>query len=483
MNNLKNLDLFGVPLVYGIDQRQSKYKSVLGGTLSLFTFLGSFAYAIWIFYLWQTKQMNPKISNSRFVSDYSLLDLKAGLIRLYYWQYDQNLIDPFQTKILLPLVIYNRNNKLTEPSLINETSVTSHGFTYIPKIELGFSKIDGEIYTSEEMYIEIVKCSEIYLQPNEKCASPELSEKFFKQSSNIIVLQIYSTTLDSRDGSEQNGLQELYIQIEESFCYTMNTFLQTNLYELQDYFLFGTSRYKEYISGAVVQTQTSSINYCYKAFNNDALSLVYLGMNGNQMKTIFEYPRAGDILANIGSIVSLLFMIKYIIIVLNQNSLNQMIIAELISFYYPEFKSICITRNWRQKITMVKINEKQVVLEEFLKFYDKAKHQMHQKLNYLNLLYEISRLYFIIRSSKYRGELFKSHSVGIKMNLNTNKDFDVIYDYNSISSAKQKTDNFLLNEDDADIISLTRRKIQINLDFIPDEIINENDFYNANKIV
>lgn len=45
-------------------------------------------------------------------------------------------------------------------------------------------------------------------------------------------------------------------------------------------------------------------------------------MYGNQMKTIFEYPRAGDIFANIGSIVSLLFMIKYIIIFLNQYSLN-----------------------------------------------------------------------------------------------------------------------------------------------------------------
>lgn len=45
-------------------------------------------------------------------------------------------------------------------------------------------------------------------------------------------------------------------------------------------------------------------------------------MNGNQMKTIFEYPRIGDILANIGSIISLLFMSKYVIIILNQYSLK-----------------------------------------------------------------------------------------------------------------------------------------------------------------
>ena len=40
-------------------------------------------------------------------------------------------------------------------------------------------------------------------------------------------------------------------------------------------------------------------------------------MKGNQVKMIFEYPHAGDLLANIGSIVSVLFMIKYLIIVIN----------------------------------------------------------------------------------------------------------------------------------------------------------------------
>ena len=45
-------------------------------------------------------------------------------------------------------------------------------------------------------------------------------------------------------------------------------------------------------------------------------------MKGSQTYTIFEYPRAGDLLANIGSIVSVLFMVKYLIIILNQYSLN-----------------------------------------------------------------------------------------------------------------------------------------------------------------
>lgn len=54
--------------------------------------------------------MNPKISTSKYATDYSTLDLNQDFIKIYYWKYDNNLIDPFKTKILLPLVIYNRQN-------------------------------------------------------------------------------------------------------------------------------------------------------------------------------------------------------------------------------------------------------------------------------------------------------------------------------------------------------------------------------------
>lgn len=46
-------------------------------------------------------------------------------------------------------------------------------------------------------------------------------------------------------------------------------------------------------------------------------------MNSNSKKVIFDYPKIGDVLANIGSIVSLLLMIKYIIIWMNSKYLNK----------------------------------------------------------------------------------------------------------------------------------------------------------------
>ncbi|CAD8070250.1 unnamed protein product [Paramecium sonneborni] len=485
MQLLRTADFFGVPFIQQIDQKQSIYKSAFGGLVTLLICSASLGYAIWVFYQWQNNQLSPKISNSIYVSDFSLLDLNYDVIKLYYWKFGENQIDPFESKILLPLVMYTTNFSFTELSVINmsnETSVDGSSKYIIPKMSLAFQTINGELYTTSEMYIEIVLCSEIYLQPNEKCASQELSDEFFKQPLNTVVMQVHYKSLDSRDGSEQTSLQEFYVQIEKQNCYTLNTFLSSNLYEVQDSFLFGMPSYFEYIIGSSIQTQTNSFEYCKQTYENDVIALIYIMMKGNQTKTIFQHPHVGDLLANIGSIVSVLFMIKHLIIILNEYFLNQKILNELISFYYPDFKNIMILRDWKQKIKKISLHQKDVDIKEYKRFYKKVKQQMETKLSYLNMLYELSRIYFIIRSSNYREELKKSHSVGIKMNFpQTNENF-LDSGPNSNLSNRLPMNLLVLNDEDANLLSLAMRKQVSKLDPLQEEICPENNYYEINKL-
>ncbi|CAK77286.1 unnamed protein product (macronuclear) [Paramecium tetraurelia] len=405
MQVLRTADFFGVPFIQQIDPKQSIYKSAIGGLITLLICSASLAYAIWVLYQWQTNQLSPKISNSMHVSDFSLLDLNYDVIKLYYWKINENYIDPFESKILLPLVMYTTNFSFTELQVINmsnETTVDGSSKYLIPKMNLAFQTINGEIYTTSEMYIQIVLCSEKYLQPNEKCASQELVDEFFKQALNTVVMQVHYKTLDSKDGSEQTSLQEFYAQIEMKYCYTLSTFLSSNLYEVQDAFLFGNPKQVEYIVGSSIQSQTNTIEYCRQTYGDEVLTLFYILMKGSQTKTIFQYPTAGDLLANIGSIVSVLFMIKHAIILINGYQLKQKILKEVISFYYPEFKNISIIKNWKQKITKITLKEKELDIKEYKRFYKKIRNQMEVKLSYLNMLYEISRMYFIIRSSNLK---------------------------------------------------------------------------------
>ncbi|CAD8200125.1 unnamed protein product [Paramecium pentaurelia] len=482
MNFLKNVDFFGVPFLQNINQQQTLYKSALGGFLSVFIGITSLAYSFWIIYLWNSNQMSPKISNSKYVSDYSLLNFNSGKISVYYEAYE-GVIDPFQSRILLPLVMYTENFLPTQIKLIEDSVDASNGKLYVPNLDLGYTFIDGYQQTSKQMYIFISLCEEKYLKEDEKCGSAELREQFFQQRINFFGVQVESTTLDSRDGSEQITIQDIYIELEQQSCYSISTFLETNFYEIQDYLLFGTSKQKEYISGAKVQTQSLSSERCKLTYQNEALAVIYVAMNGTQTKTIFQYPKLGDLLANIGSIISILFMFKYIIIYMNQYSLNQKVLSDLMNLYYPEFKNIKIIKNWRFKVTKITLNHVQVDQIEYYKIYDKIKKQMQQKLSYMNLLYEISRIYLIIRSIKLRDELLKSHQIGIKLNLSTVKEDNYLSNYRSDQKINTQAEPFILNEDDAELLSLSKRGNQKYIETIPEEIYNEVDYYYLNKII
>ncbi|CAD8179584.1 unnamed protein product [Paramecium octaurelia] len=479
MKILKYADFFGVPFIQNIDHQQTKYKSTLGGIITITIFTASLAYVFWVGYLWQTNQMSPKISRQNYISDYSLLDLSEEVVRIYYWQDREGKIDPFEHKILLPLIVYSSESVLTDPLLITNHYTTPFGEVYVPEMKFGFSYDNGYIYTSGEMYIEIVLCSEAYLQPGEKCASAELRDQFFAQINNVVQIEFFTTSIDPRDGSKQRGYQEFTIQIEQQYCYSVQSYFKTTLFELQKYFLFGFPQFKEYIVDVLIQTQTNSLEYCQKIYENNVIAIVYLGMTGTQEKTIFEYPRIGDLLANIGSIVSILFTIKYFIILSNEYFLNQKVLNELISIYYPEFTNIQIKKNWRGRIVEASLNKINLDINNYNKFYEKVSQQMRKKFSYLNLLYEISRLYFVMRSSKFRNEFQKSHQIGIKINMLQQKESEIVF---TPKSEKSFENNYILNDDDADILSYSRKKIDKNYDLISEEIYNEIDYYFMNKI-
>lgn len=141
MNFLKNADFFGVPFLQNINQ-QTLYKSALGGFLSLLISATSLAYTFWVIYLWNSNSLSPKISNSKYISDYSILNFESAKISVYAETYE-GTIDPFKSKILLPLVMYTNNFLYTEPRIIENYIESSYGNLYVPKLDLGLTFVDG----------------------------------------------------------------------------------------------------------------------------------------------------------------------------------------------------------------------------------------------------------------------------------------------------------------------------------------------------
>ncbi|CAD8119152.1 unnamed protein product [Paramecium sonneborni] len=483
VKHIKKIDFFGAPLVQQIDQEQSIYKSILGGVITLLICSASLLYTIWVIYLWYTNQFSPKISSSVYVSNFELLDINYDLIKICYYKYEENLIDPFEAKVLLPLIMYTENYTFTETKVLNLTNeITYYGNRYIiPQMRLGFTEINGVLITTSEMYIQIVKCTPELLGEGEQCASEEISNQFFSQAQNIIIMQIKNKQLNSKDGSMQSSVQEFFVQVEKPNCYTLNTFLQSSFYEVKDSILFGSPKYYEYVNGALIQPQTNTVEYCQQAYGDETYASLYIVMKGNQIKTILEYPNAGDLLANIGSIVSVLFMVRHIIVFFNSYFLNEKIINEMISYYYPQFSLIKTHKNWKQEIVNVTLQKQTLDLNEYKRFYEDIRSKIEQKLTYVNMLYEMSRIYILIRSSKSIDEIKKCHSLGVKLGhlRQTTLGIDP---FSKCGLSSKELEDQILNDEDIGILSLHERKKQFKINNIVDEEPELIDFYDLNRI-
>ncbi|CAD8120900.1 unnamed protein product [Paramecium sonneborni] len=483
IKQIKKIDFFGAPLVQQIDQEQSIYKSILGGIITLLICSASLFYATWVIYLWNTNQFSPKISSSVFVSNFELLDINYDLIKICYYKYEQNLIDPFEAKVLLALIMYTENYTFTETKVLNlSNDTTYYGNKYInPQMKLGFTNINGVLITTSEMYIQIIKCKPELLQEGEQCASEEISNQFFSQAQNIIIMQIKYKQLNSKDGSIESSVQEFFVQVEKPNCYTLNTFLQSSYYEVKDSILFGSPKYFEYVNGALIQPQTNTAEFCNQAYGDETFASLYVVMKGNQMKTIIEYPNAGDLLANIGSIVSVLFMVRHIIVFFNSYFLNEKIINDMISYYYPQFSKITIQKNWKKEIIKVNLQKEQLDLNEYKRFYDDVRTKIEEKLTYVNMLYEMSRIYVLIRSHRSLDEIRKCHSLGVK--LGHLRQTTVAMDpFSKCAISSKENEDQILNDEDIGILSLQERKKQFKINNIVDEEPEILDFYDINRI-
>lgn len=95
-------------------------------------------------------------------------------------------------------------------------------------------------------------------------------------------------------------------------------------------------------------------------------------------------PKIGVILADVGSIISTLLMLKIVVFMVNEWLLEDELLFRIISFYYPELPQLKIHKNIIGKVTSVFRNDHEVNLAEFKSFMVKSKAVAKRKLTSLN---------------------------------------------------------------------------------------------------
>ncbi|CAK63849.1 unnamed protein product (macronuclear) [Paramecium tetraurelia] len=140
-----------------------------------------------------------------------------------------------------------------------------------------------------------------------------------------------------------------------------------------------------------------------------------------QVKELVTMPKLGQFLAQVGSIVQLIFMLKYIALYYNNKLLENQLLHEIITMYYPELKNVKLTIFNKLEIKESIENKLKCSIGDFRLKYNFLLERAKEKCRFNNILYEISRIQFIIQQRFGDSVLQQSHSLGGKLQNNYNE--------------------------------------------------------------
>ncbi|CAK72096.1 unnamed protein product (macronuclear) [Paramecium tetraurelia] len=142
-------------------------------------------------------------------------------------------------------------------------------------------------------------------------------------------------------------------------------------------------------------------------------------------------PQLGQVLASIGSIVQLIFFIKYCAYYYNNCLLENELHHDIITMYYPQFKGCRLNF-----LNLFKVNDKQInkfqLIDNLDDKYRNLLQKAKEKCRLDNILYEISRIQFFLQQQFGEQILYQSHQLGGKL-INNQLEFQGNKETNRLS--------------------------------------------------
>lgn len=86
-----------------------------------------------------------------------------------------------------------------------------------------------------------------------------------------------------------------------------------------------------------------------------------------------QFTKISEVLADSGSIVSLMLLSSYCVVFLNELQLEEDLANSIIKIYYPEFCHVKFIKNWYGRIVRVYYETEEQDAERFLNYYRKLK--------------------------------------------------------------------------------------------------------------
>ncbi|CAD8052727.1 unnamed protein product [Paramecium primaurelia] len=432
MNTITKLDGFFVSFSpsFGLGEQKVFYKSVWGGMATIIILTFVFVYSINQFILWGSGDMIYKISSqSKTINVGSHLESlfqKNDPIQYLDIQFESS-INPFDNNemIILPLLYAN----IEETLYLLEYQ--DDGFQSL------YLELNNQLFN--DFNIILVKCigNEEYLNENQKCASQEYSDQFFNQIGLLSIVTIYNEEFDFSTKTYSDTETYVDLPFDTILSSEVRIFTNYEVIEINQGFLFQQSEQYIVNRGSSAQIYTYTKDYHKKLYERDlgvleVIGSVYLQMNPTIFYVRNQYPTISEVLANIGSIIQTILLIRYMFYALNRKQLNSYIQSQILSNYYPEWKDIKKIK--KNKISSCVLDDKKINKTSIQKFEKEVTEILNLKFDYINLIYEIHQMQKILQLITPSDLLLNIHSNQSKLQFQADQDSNEFSIQNAWSS-------------------------------------------------
>ncbi|CAD8050104.1 unnamed protein product [Paramecium primaurelia] len=409
MNYLSFIDIFGVEFRQQISLNVKSQKSVIGGITSLFILIASFGYLAYIINQWIQFNLLPKLTNTMKADPtQELLYFEdESLFEFSYWKYQNEQVDPFNqyNNIITPIGIYfDSDNESENISFLNQDEIISKYGTK----KFGLNQL--RLSQSRELMIVLVKCNHSYLSGNQSCASDKEIDDFFTSAVNYFEFQLNFKQFNSQTQQFEIFKRTYYFSLDQVIATQSQISLKQTQAYIDNGILLDSIQKEIFVQDAQILTTSSSLSLWQNILGVDTYFTITLRLDPISNELYIVYPKIGEVLAQVGSIVNVLMMLKYIILYYNEKTLDRSLIDQVLSFYFADYKQL-----------------KNSKVDQDKKACSILVEQAQKRLVYINIIYELSRIQMFLQHQFGRKKLQESHSFGILLkptNRNFNQDFD-----------------------------------------------------------
>ncbi|CAD8136512.1 unnamed protein product [Paramecium pentaurelia] len=418
MNYLSFIDIFGVEFRQQIHLNVKSQKSVFGGITSLLILATSLGYLIYILNEWIQFRLLPKSTSTMKANLTSELqyDEDAILFEFFYWKYSEQQSDPFnqQNNILTPLGIYFEDGQPTTIfSFLSQVESLSYYGTKkfgLNQFKLSQNSNGTSKENVREMMLVFVRCNQTYLSENQTCASQQEIDHFFDSAVNYMAFQINLKQFNSQTEVFEFVKKTYYFSLDKAISTQSQILLKQTQAFIDSGIILNSIQEETFVQDAYILTTSASINFWKKIIGMDTYFNMIFRLDPVSEELNIVYPKLGEVLAQVGSIVNMLMILKYIILYYNEKLLEHTFIDQVLSFYFTDYKQIKKSKvNYDKKACSILVEQAQ------------------KRLVYINIIYELSRIQLFLQNHFGRKKLQESHSMGILLkppNKNLNQDLE-----------------------------------------------------------